>query len=216
MTAIPRRGLCLVLSAPSGAGKTAITAALMAREPELRPSVSVTTRAPRPGEVDGVHYHFLTEAAFVQAEREGALLEWARVLRGTHAYGTPRGPVEQALAAGRDMVFDIDWQGYRALRRQLPADVVGVFILPPDLATLESRLRGRGGDDAAEIGRRMRTAREEISHWREFDHVVVNHDLAKAVEEVSAILHAARLATARRAGLEAFIAGMGVRAAPAG
>ena len=210
MAVIARRGLCLVLSAPSGAGKTAITAALMAREPALRPSVSVTTRAPRPGEVDGVHYHFLTEDEFAKADRAGGLLEWARVLRGTHAYGTPRGPVERALEAGLDMVFDIDWQGCRALRTALPGDVVGVFILPPDLPALESRLRGRGSDPPEEIARRMRTARDEISHWREFDHVIVNHDLARAVEEVTGILHAARLATERRVGLEAFIAGMGV------
>ena len=111
MTPIPRRGVCLVLAAPSGAGKTAITDALIASEPELERSVSVTTRAPRPGEIDGVHYHFLTEEGFAEAERKGDLLEWARVLKGTHAYGTPRAPVERTLAAGRDLVFDIDWQG---------------------------------------------------------------------------------------------------------
>jgi guanylate kinase len=209
MSEIRRRGLCLVLSAPSGAGKSAITEALITREPRLRKSVSVTTRAPRPGEVDGVHYHFMTEDAFVQAERDGQLLEWARVLQGTHAYGTPRGPVEAALAAGDDVIFDIDWQGYRQLRERLPGDVLGVFVLPPSLTVLESRLRGRAGDSEAEIARRMRTAREEISHWREFDHVVVNEVLDDAIADIASILRAARLETRRRTGLESFIAGLG-------
>ena len=209
MTRIARRGLCLVLAAPSGAGKTAISNALLATEPRLRRSVSVTTRAPRPGEIDGVHYHFLTGAAFEQAEKNGELLEWARVLQGTRAYGTPRKPVEQALAAGDDLIFDIDWQGHRLLRARLPGDVLGVFILPPDLATLESRLKGRAGDSDAEIARRMRTARDEISHWAEFDHVVVNNDLPAAVDEVRAALHAARSATARQTGLAGFVRALG-------
>ena len=156
MSGIARRGVCLVLAAPSGAGKTAIADALLAREPDLRRSVSVTTRAPRPGEADGVHYHFRDQAAFDRMVAAGELLEWARVL-GRHCYGTPRAPVEQALAAGHDMVFDIDWQGHRQLRAALPGDVVGVFILPPTLAALEGRLRGRSGDDAAEIARRMQS-----------------------------------------------------------
>lgn len=207
MIEIARRGVCLVLCAPSGGGKGAITDALLAREPGLHRSVSVTTRAPRPGEVDGVHYHFITEDAFSAAERNGDLLEWARVLRGHHGYGTPRAPVEAALAAGGDMVFDIDWQGFRLLRERLPGDVLGVFILPPGLDVLEQRLRARG-DDAAEIERRMREAREEISHWREFDHVVVNDQLDRAVEEVGCILRAARSETRRLVGLEGFVAGM--------
>ena len=209
MTEIPRRGLCLVLSAPSGAGKTAISDALLASEPRLRRSVSVTTRAPRPGEIDGVAYHFMTQDAFDRAEQNGALLEWARVLQGTHCYGTPRAPVEQALAAGDDLIFDIDWQGFRALRGKLPGDVLGVFILPPDLATLEQRLTGRGGDSAAEIARRMRLSQDEISHWREFDHVVVNDHLPDAVDAVRSALHAARSATARMTGLPAFVRGFG-------
>jgi guanylate kinase len=203
MTVIARRGVCLVLCAPSGGGKGAITEALLAREPGLHRSVSVTTRAPRPGEEDGVHYHFITEAVFSTMEQNGELLEWARVLRGHHGYGTPRAPVEASLAAGEDMLFDIDWQGFRLLRARLPEDVVGVFILPPGLAVLEQRLRARG-DAAAEIDRRMREAREEISHWREFDYVVVNDDLRQAVDEVAAVLHAARLATGRRVGLAGF------------
>jgi guanylate kinase len=206
MIQIARRGVCLVLSAPSGAGKTAISEALLASEPLLERSISVTTRARRPAEVDGVHYHFLTEEAFQHALRENALLEWARVLQGTHAYGTPRVPVERALAEGRDVVFDIDWQGHLSLRRKLPADVVGVFILPPNIAALETRLRARGGDAEAEIQRRMRVARDEINHWPEFDHVVVNDDLEAATAKVRAILHAARAATRRQPGLADFVA----------
>ena len=209
MTEIARRGLCLVLSAPSGAGKTAISRALLEAEPRLHLSVSVTTRAPRPGEIDGVHYHFLTQDAFDAAERDGQLLEWAKVLQGTHCYGTPRKPVEDALAAGDDLIFDIDWQGYQQMRDKLPGDVLGVFVLPPDLATLESRLTGRGSDSAEEIARRMRLAQAEIGHWREFDHAVINDDLAVAVDEVRAALHAARSATQRMTGLAGFVAGLG-------
>ena len=204
MSPIARRGVCLVLSAPSGAGKTAIADALLASEPDLALSVSVTTRAPRPGEVDGVHYRFTDQTTFDRMVAAGELLEWARVL-GRHCYGTPRAPVEQALAAGRDVVFDIDWQGHRQLRTALPADVVGVFILPPSLAALEKRLRARAGEDAAEIARRMRRALDEIAHWHEFDHVVVNEDFAQAVAAVRAVLHAARLATARQTGLPEFV-----------
>ena len=207
MIEIARRGVCLVLCAPSGGGKGAITEALLTRESALHRSVSVTTRQPRLGEVDGVHYHFITEDAFSAAERNGALLEWARVLRGHHGYGTPRAPVEAALAAGQDVVFDIDWQGFRQLRDRLPGDVVGVFILPPGLDVLEQRLRARG-DDAKEVDRRMREAREEISHWREFDYVVVNDRLDRAIDEVLWILSASRLALKRRVGLETFVTHM--------
>ncbi len=178
------------------------------REPELERSISVTTRARRPAEVDGVHYHFLTEERFQDALLEDALLEWARVLQGTHAYGTPRAPVEKALAEGRDVVFDIDWQGHRQLREKLPADVVSVFVLPPDLMALRSRLVGRAGDHGEEIERRMRVAQDEICHWVEFDHVVVNEDLATATETVRAVLHAARARTARLTGLPGFVAGL--------
>lgn len=205
---VARRGLCLILSAPSGAGKTAIADALIAIEPDLGRSVSVTTRAPRGNEIDGVHYHFFTEAQFVEAEKAGNLLESARVLQGTHAYGTPRAPVEQALAGGRDLVFDIDWQGHRALRQKLPNDVVSVFILPPSLVDLEVRLRKRAGDNESEIARRMVVARDEISHWAEFDHVVINDDLATATGAVRAILLASRLTTARQTGLSDLVQAM--------
>jgi guanylate kinase len=208
MIDIPRRGVCLVLSAPSGAGKTAIAEALLATEPMLESSISVTTRTRRPDEIDGKHYHFLTEEQFQAALREDVLLEWARVLQGTHAYGTPRQPVERALAAGRDIVFDIDWQGHQQLREKLPKDVVSVFILPPNIDALRSRLVGRAGDHGAEIERRMRVARDEIRHWEAFHHVVVNEDLAVATEAVRAVLHAARSAQDRMTGLRDFVTGL--------
>lgn len=210
MVPIARRGICLVLSAPSGAGKTAIADALAASEPDLRRSVSVTTRPPRSGEIDGVHYHFHTRESFRTLIDADQLLEWAQVL-GRFCYGTPRAPVEAALAAGLDMVFDLDWQGHRQLRTALAGDVVGVFILPPDLATLETRLRARAGagDETAEIARRMGLAHAEISHWAEFDHIVINDDLAAAVESVRAILHAARSATGRQTGLGEFVRKLG-------
>lgn len=208
MTTIARRGLCLVLAAPSGAGKSSLTRTLLDAEPELSLSISVTTRAPRPGEQDGVHYHFRDQANFDAMVAQGAFLEFATVL-GRHSYGTPRAQVEAELAAGRDVAFDIDWQGHRQLRAALPGDVVGVFVLPPSLAALEARLRGRGGEDAAEIARRMSRARDEISHWAEFDHVMVNDAFDDAVAELRAILRAARLVTGRQAGLAGFVAGLG-------
>jgi guanylate kinase len=192
-----------VVAAPSGAGKSTITRALLATEPELSLSISATTRAPRPGEQDGVHYHFRTQAGFDAMVADGAMLEWATVFG--HDYGTPRAPVEQALATGRDVAFDIDWQGCRQLRSALPGDVVGVFILPPSFEALEARLRRRGGDSASEIARRMNAARSEMAHWAEFDHVVVNSDLEAAIEDVRGVLHAARCAIARQPGLTAFV-----------
>ena len=202
-----RRGVCLVISAPSGAGKSTIANALRAAEPDLANSVSVTTRAARPGETEGVHYLFRSQAQFDAMAEAGELLEWARVFgRG---YGTPRAPVEATLAAGRDMVFDIDWQGHRQLRAALPADVVGLFVLPPSLAVLEGRLRRRAADDPAEIARRMDAARDEIAHWREFDHVIVNEVLDQAIAEARAVLAAARIATARQTGLAALVQGLG-------
>jgi guanylate kinase len=204
VTGIVRRGVCLVLSAPSGAGKTAIAETLLASEPELCRSVSVTTRPARSGEIDGTHYHFRAQTEFDRMVAAGELLEWARVL-GRDCYGTPRVPVEQALAVGNDVVFDIDWQGHRQLLDALPDDVIGVFILPPSLAALEHRLRQRAADDAAEIGRRMVLARNEISHWSEFAHIVVNDDLDRAASSVRAVLYAARLVTARQTGLAEFV-----------
>ncbi len=203
MTTLARCGLCLVISAPSGAGKSTITRALLGSEPELTLSVSATTRAPRPGEREGEHYFFRSQQAFAAMIAAGELLEWAEVFG--RSYGTPRAPVEQALAAGRDVVFDIDWQGHRQLRDAMPGDVVSVFILPPSLVALDQRLRSRAGDDAAEIARRMQAARDEIAHWPEFGHAIVNDRLEDAVAAVRSVLHAARRATARQPGLAAFV-----------
>ena len=200
---VARRGLCLVLSAPSGAGKSTITRSLLAGDAGLMLSISATTRRPRPGERDGEHYFFHSSESFAAMAARGELLEWAEVFG--RRYGTPRAPVEQALAAGRDVVFDIDWQGHRLLRQALPGDVVSVFILPPSLEALESRLRLRAGDDTAEIARRMQAARSEIAHWPEFDHTVINDSLPQAVESVRCVLQAARLATRRQTGLEHFV-----------
>jgi guanylate kinase len=203
---IARRGICLVIAAPSGAGKSSITRALLDAEPELMLSVSVTTRAPRHGEKEGVHYFFRSLDEFERMAAAGELLEWANVFgRG---YGSPRAPVEAALADGRDVVFDIDWQGHRQMQAALPGDVVGLFILPPSLRELEARLRARGTDNEEEIARRMEKAQGEISHAAEFDHVLVNRDFRTSVSATQAVLHAARLATRRLTGLKPFMAGM--------
>ena len=199
---IGRRGLCLVLAAPSGAGKSAITRALLDTDPTLMLSISVTTRAPRPYEQEGVHYYFRTQDMFDEMVQAGEMLEWAGVFG--RSYGSPRQPVVAALAAGRDVVFDIDWQGYHQVRASLPGDVVGLFIMPPSLVELEARLRKRASDSEAEINRRMATAASEISHVREFDYVLVNHDLERAVAETRAVLTSSRLAMARQTGLEDF------------
>jgi guanylate kinase len=206
MNQISRRGLCLVLAAPSGAGKSSVSRALLEREPDLRLSVSCTTRQPRPGEQEGVHYFFREREEFQRMIGAGELLEWAEVFG--RFYGTPRAAVEQALAAGRDVLFDIDWQGHRLLRDALPGDVVGVFLLPPSLEELERRLHGRGQDSAEEIARRMSAARDEISHYGDFDNVLVNHDFHQTVDEVRAILRAGRSARARQPWLPDFVGGL--------
>lgn len=205
---IARQGVALVIAAPSGGGKGAVTQALLAAEPDLWLSVSVTTRAPRGDERDGDHYHFVDQSQFDAMVQAGALLEYASVF-GRNNYGTPRAPVQQALAAGRDVVFDIDWQGYHQLLAALPGDVVGVFLLPPSMAELERRLAGRGTDTPAEIAQRMATAQSEISHWIEFDHVVLNDDFPTTLAAVRAILLAERLRTERQIGIADFIARLG-------
>ena len=198
-----RRGLCLVIAAPPGAGKTSISRALLDSEADLTLSVSVTTRAMRPGEQDGVHYHFRDMAEYQAMIARGDLLEHAMFLgRG---YGTPRAPVEAALAEGRDVLFDIEWQGHRQLKASMPADVTSIFLLPPSMAELERRLRNRGQDSDAEIVKRMAAAREEITHWDEFDHVLINQDFDATVAAARAILHAARSTRARQPGMADFI-----------
>ena len=201
-----RRGLCLVLVAPSGAGKTSVSRALLRDEAELSLSISATTRAARPGEEHGVHYFFHAMDEFEAMIAADHFLEHATVYG--RRYGTPRAPVLAALEAGRDVLFDVDWQGHRLLRAALPEDVVGVFLLPPSIAELERRLRARAQDTDEEIARRMEKARDDASHWEEFDHVLVNHEFRATVATVSAILRAARTGRARNPWLPRFVADM--------
>lgn len=190
-----RRGLCLVLAAPSGAGKTTLSRALLEVDDQLSLSVSVTTRERRLGEKEGKHYYFISQERFDEMVKAGDLLEYAGVFG--RSYGTPRGPVEAALAAGQDVMFDIDWQGFRQLRAALGEDVVGVFIKPPSLETLHNRLLKRG-DDLEQVESRMLHAEAEISHAPEFDYIVVNQDLDVALADIRAILRASRLQTKRQ------------------
>jgi guanylate kinase len=201
-----RRGVCLVLASAPGVGKTSVSRALLEMEPELSLSISATTRVRRPGELDAVHYFFKSQAEFDAMVEAGELLEYARFL--DRSYGTPRGPVEQALADGRDVLFDIEWQGHLQLREKLPGDVVGIHLLPPSIAELERRLRGRAQESEAEIARRLDIARGEIAHWTDFDHVVVNRDFDRTVAEVRAILHAARSVRGRQPWLPGFVASL--------
>lgn len=204
MTArIPRRGLMLVLSSPSGAGKTSISRALLAREPNLSMSVSVTTRPKRPGEVAGSDYHFVDTESFGLMVNRGELLEHAKVF-GNY-YGTPRGPVEASLGAGRDVLFDIDWQGTQQLRQSAGRDLVAVFVLPPSTSELEKRLRTRAQDTPRVVAERMAKAADEMSHWPEYDYVLVNDDLAASTDSVIAILAAERLRRERQTGLGDFV-----------
>lgn len=203
---IARRGVCLVLAAPSGAGKTSVSRELLKREPALALSISATTRAMRPGEQEGVHYFFRTPEQFAAMEAAGELIESATV--HGRSYGTPKAPVLAAIEAGQDVMFDIDWQGHRKLRAALPGDVVGIFLLPPSLAELRRRLMARGQDGEAEIETRIENARHEIARWRDFDHVMVNADFDETVESVRAILQAARHARDRQPGLPEAIAAL--------
>jgi len=203
---IARRGLLLVLSSPSGAGKTTLAKRLLDANPALELSVSVTTRAPRPGEVQGKDYQFIDAAEFERMKGANELLEWAPVF--DKSYGTPRAPVVAALAAGQDVLFDIDWQGTRQLKTQLPADVISVFILPPDAEALERRLRARGLDSAEVMARRMAAAASEIEHWSEYDYVLVNSDLDASLAALQSILNAERLKRERQTGMAGFVAGV--------
>jgi guanylate kinase len=201
--AVARRGIMLVLSSPSGAGKTTLSRKLLALDPAVELSVSVTTRRKREGEVDGRDYRFIDRARFDDLVRNGELLEYAEVF--DHCYGTPRAPVEQALAAGRDVLFDIDWQGTQQLREKARSDLVSVFVLPPSVPELERRLRARALDSDDVIHGRMAKAADEMSHWAEYDYVVINRDLDRAFQDVCAILAAERLKRERQTGLSGFV-----------
>ncbi|MEO6300726.1 MAG: guanylate kinase [Paracoccaceae bacterium] len=202
-----RRGLLLILSSPSGAGKTTLTRMLMAWDPAIRFSISATTRAPRPGEGDGREYYFRSRHDFDQMVQTGEMLEHAEVFG--NLYGSPKAPVEAAMAEGRDTVFDIDWQGGTQIRNSsLGRDVVSVFVLPPSIAELERRLRGRGQDSDAVIADRMLKSSNEISHWAEYDYVIVNTDLDKAFKDLVIILQAERLRRDRQPHLTDFVRGL--------
>ncbi|WP_028465576.1 guanylate kinase [Nisaea denitrificans] len=200
---VQRRGLMLVLSSPSGAGKTSISRRLLETEDELTMSVSATTRPRRPGEVDGVDYHFIDQTDFQLMINRGEFLEYAKVF--DNYYGTPRGPVDDVLSGGKDVLFDIDWQGTQQVADAAREDLVSVFILPPSTQELERRLMGRAQDSAEVVAQRMSKAADEISHYREYDYIIVNRDLDESVEAVRAILTAERLKRDRRLGLTDFV-----------
>ena len=206
LTQIPRRGLLFVMSSPSGAGKTTLSRKLLAADKNITMSVSVTTRKPRPGEVDGKDYHFITQTAFDAMVEQGELLEWATVFG--NSYGTPRKPVEQALVAGRDVLFDIDWQGTQQLAQAMKEDLVRLFILPPTADTLRERLIARAQDSSTVIAKRMAEASHEISHWPEYDYVIVNDEVEESHRMVTAILTAERLRRRRQLGLTEFVRGL--------
>ncbi len=200
---VERRVLMFVLSSPSGAGKTTLSRLLIERMPGLKMSVSATTRAKRPGEVEGQDYLFVDKARFEEMVKRNELLEWATVF--DNRYGTPRQPVEAALSKGEDVLFDIDWQGTQQLREKARADVVSVFILPPSVLDLEKRLHSRAQDSHEVIRGRMSRASHEMSHWAEYDYIVINHEVDAAFAEVQSILKAERLKRERRTGLTAFV-----------
>jgi guanylate kinase len=201
---ISRRGIMLVLSSPSGAGKTTLTRNLLEQEENVELSVSVTTRARRPSEIDGVHYFFVTKQQFDGMRDSGQLLEWAEV-HGNY-YGTPREAVENALSEGRDVLFDIDWQGTQQLYEKMPKDVVSVFVLPPSANELKMRLERRAEDSEAIIAERLRNAAEEFKHWNEYDFILVNRDLDKSFARLRSILTAERLKRVKMPNLEKFVA----------
>jgi guanylate kinase len=203
---IRRRGLMLVLSSPSGAGKSTIARNLIESDQGFELSVSVTTRTRRGSEIDGIHYHFRTQREFEILRDNDALLEWAEV--HGNFYATPREPAERAMAEGRDMLFDIDWQGAKQLKDKMRGDIVSIFILPPSMKELKARLRRRAEDQEAAIETRLKNAREEIEHWTEYDFVIVNDDLDRAFSEVRAVVAAERLRRDRRPGLFDFVSGL--------
>ena len=200
---IQRRGLMLAVSSPSGAGKTTLARALLKSDAGLSMSVSATMRTKRPGETEGQDYYFIDREEFGIRANQGYFLEHARVF--DHHYGTPRGPVEEALAAGRDMLFDIDWQGTQQIYEKARDDLVRLFILPPSVMELEKRLRARAQDSDEIVARRMREASAEMSHWQEYDYVIVNQDIDQTFEQAKAILAAERLKRDRQLGLGEFV-----------
>jgi guanylate kinase len=203
MIEIERRGLLLVMSSPSGAGKTTLSRRLLAGDSNIAMSISVTTRSPRPGEVEGKDYHFVSHEEFGRMRDRGDLLEYAEVFG--NFYGTPRRPVSEALQAGRDVLFDIDWQGTQQLAQAMADDLVRIFILPPTAEELRLRLIRRAQDSAATVAKRMAKAAGEISHWAEYDYVIVNDDVNGASRQIDAILLAERLKRRRRVGLTNFV-----------
>jgi guanylate kinase len=200
---IRRRGVMLVVSSPSGAGKTTLTRTLLQRDKDVSLSVSVTTRPARPGEVDGIHYHFISKSQFQAMADGGELLEHAHVYG--YSYGTPRAAVEAALATGKDVLFDIDWQGAQQLRLAAEQDLVGIFILPPNLTELERRLRSRAQDPEEVVQHRLAQVSNDVTHWAEYDYVLVNHDLETSMTALSSILIAERLKRRRNVGLAEFV-----------
>jgi len=200
---IARRGLLLIVSSPSGAGKTTLTRLLLEQEEKVNLSISVTTRPRRTSEVDGVHYHFVSRRRFEAMREGGELLEWAEV--HGNFYGTPREPVEAALNEGRDVLFDIDWQGTLQLYETMRADVVSVFVLPPTAEELKARLERRAEDTPDIIARRLKNAAEEIPHWQEYDYVLVNRDLSDSLSRLRSILTAERLKRVHKDDIEAFV-----------
>lgn len=200
---LTRRGIMLVLSSPSGAGKTTLSQRLLASDPRLKMSISMTTRARRPSEQAGKDYHFVSQEVFDEKARANAFLEHANVFG--HSYGTPKAPVEAALADGYDVLFDIDWQGTQQLAHNARADLVSVFILPPSLEELEDRLKRRDQDNHDVVAKRMAKAADEMSHWAEYDYVIVNFDIEHSLQQLQAILIAERLRRQRQVGLHQFV-----------
>ena len=203
---LDRRGLLLILSSPSGAGKSTLTRNLTTEDPGIRLSVSVTTRPRRQSEIEGVHYRFIEKDDFVAMRERGDLLEWAEV--HGNFYGTPRKPVEQALTAGQDMMFDIDWQGTKQIVEKLRPDVASVFVLPPSMDELKARLERRAEDAPEAMARRLDNARDEIAQWGGYDYVIVNDDLERAYGQLKAILAAERVRRERQTGLDRFVDGL--------